>query len=140
MPVTSTSGFTVGQTIAIGSGSKLDTATVTAVGTAGEQAYLAAPAAAGATNGKVTSTAGITPGAVINLDIGSRKETVTVTSVGTAGASGTGLTLAAPLQFAHSSNLPFSDRGTGISFTPATRFKHSSDEPVRGAGQFDHPQ
>ena len=104
--------------------------TVTAVGTAGKQEYLAAPAAAGATSIQVTSTAGITAGDKINLDIGSRKETVTVASVGTAGRNGTGLTLVSPLQFAHSSNLPFSDRGTGISFTPATRFAHSSDEPV----------
>jgi hypothetical protein len=51
--------------------------------------------------------------------------------VGTAGARGTGLTLTAPLQFAHAANLPFSDRGTGITFTPATRFPHSSDEPVQ---------
>jgi len=131
VPVTSTSGFTVGQKIAIGFGKTLDTATVTAVGTAGEQAYLAAPAAAGDTNIKVTSTSGITAGAKIQLDIGSRQETVTVAAVGTSGRNGTGLTLAAPLQFAHSSNLPFSDRGTGISFTPATKFAHSSDEPIQ---------
>jgi hypothetical protein len=46
--------------------------------------------------------------------------------VGSAGAGGTGLTLAAPLKFSHSSNLPFSDRGTGVSFSPATRFPVSS--------------
>jgi hypothetical protein len=130
LPVTSTAPFTVGQKIAIGFGRDLESATVTAVGTAGEQAYLAAPAAGGSTNLKVTSTSGITPGAKIQLDIGSRHETVTVASVGSSGASGTGLTLAAPLRFAHSGNLPFSDRGTGISFTPATRFAHSSDEPI----------
>ena len=131
VPVTSTGGFKVGEQITIGFGQKLDTATVTNVGTAGEQALLAAPAAAGDTVIKVNSISGITPGAKINLDIGSRKETVTVASVGTPGANGTGLTLTAPLRFAHSSNLPFSDRGTGISFTPATRFAHSSDEPVQ---------
>ena len=131
VPVTDTSAFTVGQKIAIGFGRDLETATVNAVGTAGEQAYLAAAAAAGATNIEVTSTSGITAGAKIQLDIGSRRETVTVASVGTSGGNGTGLTLAVPLRFAHSSNLPFSDRGTGISFTPATRFAHSSDEPVQ---------
>ncbi len=134
VPVTSTSGFKVGQKIAIGFGKSEDMGTVTAVGTAGNQAYLAAPAAAGATSIEVTSTAGITAGDKINLDIGSRKETVTVASVGTAGANGTDVTLTAPLQFAHSSNLPFSDRGTGISFTPATRFAHSSDQPVQALG------
>ena len=47
---------------------------------------------------------------------------------------GTGLDLAAPLQFHHSANLPFSDRGTGISFQPATAFAHSSNEPVQALG------
>jgi hypothetical protein len=88
-------------------------------------------ASAGATNIKVTSTSGITAGAKIQLDVGSRQETVTVASVGTSGRNGTGLTLAAPLKFSHSSNLQFSDRGTGISFTPATKFAHSSDEPIQ---------
>ena len=104
---------------------------MTAVGQPGMQARLAAAAAAGTTNLKVTSTAGISTGDKIRLDIGQNTETVTVTSVGTSGASGTGLTLAAPLKFAHASNLPFSDRGTGITFSPATRFAHSSNEPVQ---------
>jgi len=43
---------------------------------------------------------------------------------------GTGLDLAEPLKFDHSSNIPFSVRGTGISFEPATAFAHSSNEPV----------
>jgi hypothetical protein len=47
---------------------------------------------------------------------------------------GTGLDLAAPLQFHHSANLPFSDRGTGISFQPATAFAHSSNEPIQALG------
>jgi hypothetical protein len=131
VPVTSTSGFTVGQKIALGYGRTFETATVTAVGTPGSQSYLAAAASAGATILKVTSTANITAGDKIRLDIGSNTETVTVTAVGTPGASGTGLTLAAPLKFDHAANLPFSDRGTGISFSPATRFAHSSNEPVQ---------
>jgi hypothetical protein len=131
VPVTSTSGFTVGQKIALGYGRTFETATVTAVGQPGTQSYLAAAAAAGATSLKVTSTGGITAGDKIRLDIGSKTETVTVTAVGTAGANGTGLTLAGPLTFDHAANLPFSDRGTGISFSPATRFAHSSNEPVQ---------
>jgi hypothetical protein len=131
VPVTSTAGFAVGQKLALGYGGTFETATVTAVGTPGVQAYLAAAAAAGATNLKVTSTSNITAGDTIRLDIGTSTETVTVASVGTAGARGTGLTLTAPLQFAHPANLPFSDRGTGITFTPATRFAHSSNEPVQ---------
>ncbi|MGY2875054.1 hypothetical protein ACVW00_002244 [Marmoricola sp. URHA0025 HA25] len=134
VPVTSTAGFTVGQKVAVGYGDRIETATVTAVGKRGTQAYLAAPATAGSSTLKVTSTANITAGDSIRLDIDSRIEKVTVASVGTPGSGGTGLTLAAPLKFAHSSNLPFSDRGTGVTFTPATRFAHSSNEPVRPLG------
>src|SRR5215469_11173403 len=134
VPVTSTSGFKVGQTMAIGYGNTFETAKVTAVGKPGTQARLSAAAAAGATNIKVTSTGNITAGDTIRLDIGQSAETVTVGSVGTSGAGGTGLTLTAPLQFAHASNLPFSNRGTGITFSPATRFAHSSNEPVQALG------
>jgi hypothetical protein len=134
VPVTSTSGFKVGQTMALGYGPTFETVTVTAVGKPGTQARLSAAAAAGATNIKVTSTASITAGDKISLDIGSNAESVTVAAVGTSGAGGTGLTLTAPLQFGHAPNLPFSDRGTGITFSPATRFAHSSNEPVQTLG------
>ena len=142
VPVTSTSGFTVGQQMAIGFGHRFEVATVTAIGKPGAQARLSAAAAAGATNLKVTSTGNISAGDRIRLDIGSKIETVAVTAVGTAGTTGTGLTLAAPLAFDHAANLPFSDRGTGISFTPATRFSHASNEPVQALGggiTLDHP-
>jgi hypothetical protein len=131
VPVTSTSGFTAGQKLAIGYGDTLETAVVTAVGKPGTQARLAAAAPAGATNVKVTSTTNITAGDTIRLDISPKIENVTVASVGTSGAGGTGLTLTAPLKFDHASNLPFSDRGTGVTFSPATRFAHSSNEPVQ---------
>jgi hypothetical protein len=134
VPVTSTAGFTIGQKMAVGYGDKFEVATVTAIGKAGAQARLSAPAFAGATTIKVTSTTNISAGDKIRLDIGARKENITVATVGTAGANGTGLGLAVPLKLDHSSNLPFSDRGTGISFTPATRFPHSSNEPVRALG------
>jgi Alpha-L-arabinofuranosidase B, catalytic/Alpha-L-arabinofuranosidase B (ABFB) domain/Concanavalin A-like lectin/glucanases superfamily/Lamin Tail Domain len=134
VPVTSTSGFSAGQKIAIGYGRTFETATVTAIGTPGTQDGLAAAAPAGATSIKVFSTSNITAGDTIRLDIGARTENVTVASVGTPGAGGTGLTLTAPLKFDHASNLPFSDRGTGITFTPATRFAHSSNEPVQALG------
>ncbi len=134
VPVTSTSGFKVGQKLAIGYGDTLETATVTAVGKPGTQARLAAAASAGATNIKVTSSSNITASDKIRLDIGSKIETVTVASVGTSGAGGTGLTLTAPLKFDHAANLPFSDRGTGVTFSPATRFAHSSNEPVQALG------
>lgn len=133
-PITSTSGFQVGQKLAIGYGNTIEIATVTAVGKAGTQAYLSAAAPAGATTLKVSSTTNISAGDTIRLDIGSRIETVTVTGVGTSGAKGTGLTLASPLTFTHSSNLPLSNRGTGVSFTPATKYAHSSNEPVQPLG------
>jgi hypothetical protein len=131
VPVTSTSGFTVGQKLALGSGRTFETATVTAVGTPGTQDLLAAAAPAGATSIKVASTDNITAGDRIRLDIGAKTETIAVASVGTPGATGTGLTLTAPLKFDHASNLPFSDPGTGVSFSPATRFPHSSNAPVQ---------
>ncbi len=96
VPVTSVSGFAVGEKIALGYGAtyptvartmeKYEVATVTAVGKPGTQAYLAADAAAGSTNIQVTSAADISVGDKIRLDIdsvGHGIETVTVTKVGT---------------------------------------------------------
>jgi non-reducing end alpha-L-arabinofuranosidase len=96
VPVTSTSGFAVGEKIALGYGAtypvvargmeKYEIATVTEVGKAGTQAYLGADAPAGATNIKVTSVANISVDDKIRLDIdsiGHGIETVTVTRVGT---------------------------------------------------------
>jgi non-reducing end alpha-L-arabinofuranosidase len=96
VPVTSVSGFAVGEKIALGYGAtypavakpgeQYEIATVTAVGKPGTQAYLAADAPAGATNIKVTSVSGISAGDKIRLDIDSVDhgiETVTVTNVGT---------------------------------------------------------
>jgi hypothetical protein len=96
VPVTSVSGFVVGQKIALGYGAtypavakaveQYEVATVTAVGKPGTQAYLAEDAPAGATNIKVTSVSDISVGDKIRLDIdsvGHGIETVTVTKVGT---------------------------------------------------------
>src|SRR5215469_2082119 len=96
VPVMSVSGFVVGQKIALGYGAaypdtgnaleKFEVATVTAVGKAGIQAYLAEDAQAGSTNIKVTSLADVSIGDKIRLDIDSQGhgiETVTVSKVGT---------------------------------------------------------
>jgi hypothetical protein len=104
VPVTSVSGFVVGEKIAIGYGAtypavakaieRYEVATVTAVGKPGTQAWLAVDAPAGAANIKVTSVANISVGDKIRLDIdsvGHGVETVTVTKVGTQ-ASRTALT------------------------------------------------
>ncbi|MEO8100310.1 MAG: arabinofuranosidase catalytic domain-containing protein [Acidobacteriota bacterium] len=152
-------GFEVGQKIGIGHGATYPTVaktmeryelvTVTSIGKPGTQAWLTAPAMAGDTNLKVSSLSNISPGDKIRLDIdsvGHGIETVTVAKVGTQSVRnafngplkdnelGTGLDLAAPLKFNHSSNLPFSVRGTGIAFKPATGFAHSSNEPVQPLG------
>ena len=68
---------------------------------------LAAAAAAGATNLKVASVANFVAGDKITIDQAANgfgagdPETRTITAVGTAGASGTGITLDAPLSRAH---------------------------------------
>jgi hypothetical protein len=97
VPVMSVSGFAVGEKIALGYGAtypsvardveRYETATVTAVGKPGTQAYLAADAPAGATNIKVSSVSDISAGDKIRLDIdsvGHGIEEVTVAKVGTA--------------------------------------------------------
>src|ERR1017187_4027328 len=96
VPVTSVSGFVVGENIALGYGAtypavakaleRYEVATVIAVGKPGTQAFLGVDAAAGATNIKVTSVANISASDKIRLDIdsvGHGIETVTVTKVGT---------------------------------------------------------
>lgn len=156
IPVTSVDGFRVGQKMAIGYGAsypaaaqsieKYEVVTITSVGKPGTQAWLSMDAKAGDTNIKVSSVENISVGDKIRLDIdsvGHGIETVTVTKVGTQSVRstfngplregedpGTGLDLAEPLKFNHSSNMPFSVRGTGISFEPPTAFNHSSNEPV----------
>src|SRR5262249_53987397 len=147
VPVTNVAGFVVGEKIAIGYGAtypvvartteKYEIATVTAVGKAGTQSRLPAPAPAGPSTLKVLNVDTISVGEKIRLDMarmGHGIETVTVTAVGTAGLNGTGLTIAEKLKFDHASNMPFSDRGTGISFSPATTVAHSSNEPVQPLG------
>jgi hypothetical protein len=97
VPVTTTAGFAVGDTVALGYGTAYpvvggatehyEKVTVTGVGTAGSQAWLGLDAAAGATNIQVTSTDGIAAGDTIRLDIDSADhgiDMVTVKKVGTA--------------------------------------------------------
>jgi non-reducing end alpha-L-arabinofuranosidase len=157
IPVTSVDGFKIGQKMAIGYGAtypsvarsleKYEVVTITNVGKPGTQAYLSMDAKAGDKNIKVSSVANISVGDKVRLDIDSKNhgiETVTVLKVGTQSVrntldgplknnedAGTGLELAEPLKFDHSSNIPFSVRGTGIDFEPSTAFPHSSNEPVQ---------
>jgi hypothetical protein len=95
--VTTTEGFHVGDTLALGYGmaypvdgratEHYEKVTITGVGTAGSQAWLGLDAKAGSTNIQVTSTDGIAAGDRIRLDIDSVDhgiDTVTVQHVGTA--------------------------------------------------------
>lgn len=160
IPVASIAGIVAGQKIGIGYGAtypvamnpleKYEVVTVTEVGKPGTQGWLSMDAKAGDTNIKVYPIGDISVGDKIRLDIESEGhgiEWVTVTKVGTQSVRntfdgplregedpGTGLDLAEPLKFNHSSNLPFSCRGTGITFEPATVFAHSSNEPVLPLG------
>lgn len=160
VPVASIVGIEAGQKIGLGYGAeypvthrtteKYEVVTVTEVGKPGTQGWLSMDAKAGDTNIKVYPIGNISVGDKIRLDIDSKGhgiEWVTVTKVGTQSVRntfngpladnenpGTGLDLAEPLKFNHSSNLPFSCRGTGISFEPATTYDHSSNEPVLPLG------
>jgi non-reducing end alpha-L-arabinofuranosidase len=133
----------------------IETVTVTHVGTAATKTNLSEVASAGTTRISVRSAEGFAAGDKIMVGTPVSQEPVTVTAVGSQTpatldvtpalgknhgvsewvvAPGTGLDLAAPLQFHHAANLPFSNRGTGISFEPATAFAHASNEPVQALG------
>ncbi len=129
MPVTSASGFEVGQKIGIDFGGDFEQATVTTIGKAAMQTTLSAPAVAGATNIKAAANASITIGDTLTVGTGGRKELVKVAAVGS-----TGIDLAAPLKIDHQSGVNVSDAGTGISFSPATRFPHLSGDAVQALG------
>lgn len=160
LQVTSTEDISAGDKIRLDIESVdhgIETVTIKRVGTPAGRTNLAADASAGATQIKVRSARGFAVGGKITVGTPATRETVTITAV-TGGhrsgaeveftpaltkshiadewvvAPGTGLELAAPLQFNHAANLPFSDRGTGITFQPATAFAHSSNEPVQALG------
>jgi non-reducing end alpha-L-arabinofuranosidase len=158
--VTSLSDISIGDKIRLdidSAGHGIETVTVANVGTAAGRTNLSALAAAGATRINVRRAEGFAVGDRITVGTPASQEAVTVTAVGSQGpdgaaiditpalakphvvsewvvSPGTGLDLAAPLQFHHSANLPFSDRGTGVTFQPATAFAHSSNEPVQALG------
>jgi hypothetical protein len=158
--VTSVSDISAGDKIRLdidSVGHGVETVTVTRVGSKANKTNLAAEANVGATSIKVRRAEGFAVGGKITVGTPANKEVVTVTAVGGGDPNGavidftpalahahirdewvvspgTGLDLAAPLNFNHAANLPFGDRGTGISFQPATAFAHSSNEPVQPLG------
>ena len=129
LPVSSVTGFEVGQKIGVGVGGNFELATITSVGKAATQTTLSAAAAAGATNLKVAASVSITIGDTLTVGTGGRKELAIV-----AGIDGASLDLSAPLKFDHISGADVSDAGIGISFSPATRFPHMSGEAVQALG------
>src|SRR4051812_29625566 len=66
-----------------------------------------AASAVGDTNVKAASVANLVDGQPFTIDTGQNLEVGQIASVGTAGATGTGVTLTAPLKFAHASGVPF---------------------------------
>ena len=134
LPVTSTTGFEVGQKIGIDIGGKYELATVTSVGKAATQTTLSAAAIAGTTNIKVAANANMMVGDILTVGTGGHKEIVTITNIGSIGANGTGVELASPIKFEHMSGVDVSDVGTGINFSPATRFPHMSGDAVQALG------
>src|SRR3954454_7775480 len=67
----------------------------------------AAATDAGATTIKVASVANLAVGNAIFIDAGANIEYGQIQAIGTAGATGTGVTLVAPLKAAHASGVPF---------------------------------
>ena len=134
--VASVSGFTVGQPLQImlSDGSNFETATVNAIGTAaGAATTLASAAAIGDTVVKVTSVTGFVAGQGLVVGVGNTEETATIASVGTAGATGTGVTLTAPLAKDHLILMQVRGTGTGLDISPLAR-AHASGSSTRGQG------
>jgi hypothetical protein len=148
--VASVNGFVAGQPLQImeASGKRFETVSVASVGTAaGGSTTLATAAFAGDTNLKVTSVNGFVAGQQLAVGVGNVEELATVTAVGTAGATGTGVTIAAPLQYDHLILMLVRGIGTGLTLSSPLQLSHASGSTTRGQGtgitvapfQRDHP-
>lgn len=115
---------------------------------------LAAAANPGDNNIKVASVTGFAAGQTWVIDPGGSAESVTVTAVGTAGATGTGVTLSAPVASAHPGGAQVDvaaisidtganqetvsvvnvgtagASGTGVTVSPALTLPHPAGAPV----------
>src|SRR3954452_8960075 len=76
-------------------------------GLTGGMTTAAAATAAGDTNVKVAAVTNLVAGQPFMVDTGLNLEVGQIASVGTAGLTGTGVTLTAPLKFAHANGVPF---------------------------------
>jgi hypothetical protein len=95
---------------------------------------LSAASAAGATNIKVASVTTLLAGKTINLDTGASFESATIASVGTAGATGTGVTLNAPLANAHASAAQVTPAGQQIHVDTGAGQENATIQTVGTAG------
>src|SRR3954471_21269188 len=130
----STGIFGVGQPVAIDE-SGTENNLVQAIGTAVRTAStLASAASAGDTNIKVASVTNMVAGEPIRLETfgDSKQEFATIQTVGTAGATGTGLTLTAPLSAAHASGAAAQDLGSGVTLAAPLQKAHAAGSTVNG--------
>ncbi|AJP74471.1 hypothetical protein TS85_12035 [Sphingomonas hengshuiensis] len=134
LPVAQATGFAVGEKMAIDTGAAQEIVTVTAVGKAGTQTTLATAVTAGTRVIKVADVANLLPGDRLTLGTGQRMDHIQVAAIGTPGATGTGVTLTAPLKFDNIEGVDVAGPGTGITFTPATRLAHKSGDAVQALG------
>src|SRR4051794_29357079 len=95
---------------------------------------LAAAAAAGDTTIKVASVANMVAGEGIRLEstTATNQEFAVIQSVGTAGATGTGITLSAPIKGAHANGVQAQDLGAGIILAAPLQQAHPAGSTVNG--------
>ena len=141
--VASVADLVAGDPLTIDTGVGAESDTIAKVGTAAATTTLAAAAPAGATNVKVASTGqfcfpgfgcfgtpSFTAGDTITIGSGSSAESGTIASVGSAGATGTGLTLTAPLASAEPSGASVLDPGSGITLSAPLSHAHVTGAAV----------
>ncbi|MBV9443072.1 MAG: lamin tail domain-containing protein, partial [Acidobacteriaceae bacterium] len=124
--VASVEGFAAGQTIRVDSGANLETAVIAQVGTPGA-AQTAAALETGATVLQVSSTMGFNDGQTVTIGTGADAETATIAH--TTSWAGT-IALSVPLAHAH----PFGTEvtGTGLTLASPLNRDHASESQVNG--------
>ncbi len=125
--VASVEGFAPGQRIMIDAGDNLETAVISRVGTAGG-ASVRVPTVAGAKTIPVASAIGFSEGQDIAIDSGEKAETAVIASIQQ--FSSPAIIVAAPLNYAHTSNAMVS--GTGITLAAPLTRSHGSRAQVTG--------
>ncbi len=125
--VASVQGFSAGHNIRIDSGANLESARITAVGTAGATTT-GADVAAGATEIPVANGRGFSDGQTIDIGTGPDSETAVIVRISRFPTSA--ITVSAPLAKAHSAGTEVS--GTGITLAAPLTREHAEEAPVTG--------